>query len=82
MTTSEDERLTLAEFLLARIHDDYRMGRGDVEEGSAVEIAARLRCNVRTLNIGFTGTLSGVPYEIDEAAKYATHPDYRQEWAP
>jgi hypothetical protein len=75
--------MTMTEFLLARIREDYATERGAAEIGSTQEFSARLRANTRMLSAGGALVVMGdqvVSYSAAEAAKYADHPDYREEW--
>lgn len=74
----------LAEFLRARIAEDYERKSAGQSLGSAAEVGERLQANVRRHSIGFAMTAGGgtAGYVKAEAAKYADHPDYRPEWQP
>ena len=83
--TASTGKLTLTDFLLARIVEDYERECGGASVGAGREVAARLKGNLRRHSIGFAVSMRRgypVPYANDEAEKYADHPDYRDEWRP
>lgn len=81
--------MTLVEFLLARIAEDEERRLLELAGGETAALPA-IRHTAAGAGVALSAQLRrisvlhpfGMPFNRARAAKYAGHPDYREEWRP